>query len=247
MASLEGGVGALATASGLAAQTVAITTLLERRRPHRRVARTSTAAATTSSRSRWRASASRRRSWTRATWPPGAAAIRPRTRLLYGETIGNPRLDVLDIAPIADVADAAGVPAADRQHLRHALPLPADRARRPPGLALGDQVDLRPRHHDRRGAHRRRHLPLGRRPLPGPDRAEPRLPGAALRRDVRELRVRHEGARRDDARPGPGALPVQRLPAAPGPRDPVAADGPPRVEHASPSRSSCGTTRAWSG
>jgi O-acetylhomoserine (thiol)-lyase len=37
-------------------------------------------------------------------------AITPRTRLLYGETIGNPRMNVLDIAAVAEVAHEAGIP-----------------------------------------------------------------------------------------------------------------------------------------
>ena len=38
------------------------------------------------------------------------AAIRPNTRLLFGETLGNPGLDVLDIPRIADLAHEHGVP-----------------------------------------------------------------------------------------------------------------------------------------
>ena len=38
------------------------------------------------------------------------AALRPNTRLLFGETVGNPGLDVLDIAAVADIAHSAGVP-----------------------------------------------------------------------------------------------------------------------------------------
>ncbi len=38
------------------------------------------------------------------------AAVRPNTKLLYGETLGNPRGNVLDIAGVAGVAHAAGVP-----------------------------------------------------------------------------------------------------------------------------------------
>jgi O-acetylhomoserine (thiol)-lyase len=37
-------------------------------------------------------------------------AITPETRLLYGETIGNPGLDVLDIASVAEVANEQGLP-----------------------------------------------------------------------------------------------------------------------------------------
>jgi O-acetylhomoserine (thiol)-lyase len=37
-------------------------------------------------------------------------AITPRTRVLYAETIGNPRLDVLDIAAVAEIAAEARIP-----------------------------------------------------------------------------------------------------------------------------------------
>ncbi|GAA4485061.1 bifunctional o-acetylhomoserine/o-acetylserine sulfhydrylase [Microbacterium panaciterrae] len=37
-------------------------------------------------------------------------AIRPNTKLLFAETIGNPQINVLDIQAVADVAHAAGVP-----------------------------------------------------------------------------------------------------------------------------------------
>ncbi len=38
------------------------------------------------------------------------AAIRPNTRLLFGETLGNPGLDVLDIPALAEIAHAAKLP-----------------------------------------------------------------------------------------------------------------------------------------
>jgi O-acetylhomoserine (thiol)-lyase len=38
------------------------------------------------------------------------AAVRPNTRLLFGETVGNPGLDVLDIPAVAQIAHDAGVP-----------------------------------------------------------------------------------------------------------------------------------------
>ena len=37
-------------------------------------------------------------------------ALRPNTRLLFGETLGNPGLDVLDIPTVAEIAHAHGVP-----------------------------------------------------------------------------------------------------------------------------------------
>ena len=39
-----------------------------------------------------------------------AAAIRPETKMLYSETLGNPGLDVLDIPRVSEVAHAAGIP-----------------------------------------------------------------------------------------------------------------------------------------
>ncbi len=38
------------------------------------------------------------------------AAIRPQTKLLFGETVGNPGMDVLDIAAVAQIAHDAQVP-----------------------------------------------------------------------------------------------------------------------------------------
>ena len=38
------------------------------------------------------------------------AAVRPATRLFFGETLGNPALDVLDIPRISEIAHASGVP-----------------------------------------------------------------------------------------------------------------------------------------
>jgi len=38
------------------------------------------------------------------------AAIRPQTRLLFAETLGNPGLDVLDIPNVAEIAHAQGLP-----------------------------------------------------------------------------------------------------------------------------------------
>ena len=37
-------------------------------------------------------------------------AIKPNTKLLYAETVGNPKLDTLDIAAVADIAHEAGIP-----------------------------------------------------------------------------------------------------------------------------------------
>ena len=41
-----------------------------------------------------------------------AAAVRPNTRLVFGEILGNPGLEVLDVPKVAEVAHAAGLPLA---------------------------------------------------------------------------------------------------------------------------------------
>ncbi|HET8957598.1 MAG TPA: bifunctional o-acetylhomoserine/o-acetylserine sulfhydrylase [Microcella sp.] len=38
------------------------------------------------------------------------AAIRPNTKLLFGETVGNPKVNIFDIEKVAEVAHAAGLP-----------------------------------------------------------------------------------------------------------------------------------------
>ena len=139
-----------ATASGMAALHLAIATLLERRRPHRRLGLALWRHASICWRTRCRASASRRRFVKPRDLDAFARRDQPETRLVIGETIGNPGLEVLDIPTVADIAHDAGVAAADRQHLRHALSLPADRARRRHRHAFRHQVDRRPRHRDRR-------------------------------------------------------------------------------------------------
>lgn len=39
-----------------------------------------------------------------------AAAVRPNTKLFFGETIGNPKINVLDIRAVSDVAHSNGIP-----------------------------------------------------------------------------------------------------------------------------------------
>jgi O-acetylhomoserine (thiol)-lyase len=39
-----------------------------------------------------------------------AAAIQPNTKMVFGEVIGNPGLEVMDVAAVAEIAHAAGIP-----------------------------------------------------------------------------------------------------------------------------------------
>ncbi len=110
MASLEGGLGALATASGQAAQLIALA-----HPGHSRATRSwprsrSTAAPTPSSTSPCGAWGSTSPSSTSATPSRWRRRSPSDTKVLYGETIGNPRADVLDIAAFADLAHANGIP-----------------------------------------------------------------------------------------------------------------------------------------
>jgi len=109
IAALEGGVGAIATASGQAAMHLAIVTLMSAGEhivashalyggSHNLLAYTlprfgiETTFVSPRDLDGWR------------------GAIRPNTRLLFGETLGNPGLDVLDVPAIADIAHAAKLP-----------------------------------------------------------------------------------------------------------------------------------------
>ncbi len=109
VAALEGGRAALATATGMAAQTVALLTLC-RAGDHIVAARTlyggtySQLAVTFA------------QFGIEATFVDGddaanfRAALRTNTKAIYAETLGNPQLNVADLAAIAEVAHAAGVP-----------------------------------------------------------------------------------------------------------------------------------------
>jgi len=109
IAALEGGVGAIATASGQAALHLALVTLL------------SAGSHIVASRALYGGSHNLldytlprfgiETTFVDARDVDGwSAAIRPTTRLLFGETLGNPGLDVLDIPRIAALAHEHGLP-----------------------------------------------------------------------------------------------------------------------------------------
>ena len=109
IAALEGGVGAIGTASGQAALHLAIATLVNA--GEEIVSSTSLYGGT--------------HNLLLHTMPrfgvntvfvkPGDPenfhrAITPKTRMLFGETIGNPKIDVLDLQAVAEIAHQAGIP-----------------------------------------------------------------------------------------------------------------------------------------
>jgi O-acetylhomoserine (thiol)-lyase len=109
LAALEGGVGAVATASGMAAMHLAIATLLNA--GDHIVASASLYGGTIN----LLAHTLPRFGITTTFVKPREldafrAAIKPNTRLVIGETIGNPGLEVLDIPKVAEIAHAAKIP-----------------------------------------------------------------------------------------------------------------------------------------
>ncbi len=108
MASLEGGLGALATGSGQAAQLIAVLTLCQ-------AGDEIVAARNLYGGTYTQFDVTLRRMGIDVTFvDPGpdalAAAITPRTKLIYGETIGNPRAEVFDLEGAAAVAHEHGIP-----------------------------------------------------------------------------------------------------------------------------------------
>lgn len=109
IATLEGGLGAVATGSGLAAQLITVLTLAQQ--GDEIVASQSLYGGTHT-----QFDVTLRRMGIDVTFvdfgDPAAveAAITDDTKLLYGETIGNPRADVLDISLYADIAHRHGIP-----------------------------------------------------------------------------------------------------------------------------------------
>jgi O-acetylhomoserine (thiol)-lyase len=109
IAALEGGVGAIATASGQAALHLAISTLAGAGSHV-----VSSSALYGGSHNLLHYTLSRFGISTTFVKPGDIdgwrAAIRPETRLLFGETLGNPGLDVLDIPTVAALAHDNGLP-----------------------------------------------------------------------------------------------------------------------------------------
>jgi O-acetylhomoserine (thiol)-lyase len=109
MAALEGGVGAIATASGQAALHLAIATLMD-------AGSHIVASIALYGGSHNLLDYTLKRFGIETTFVAPRnpenfrKAIKPNTRLLFGETLGNPGLDVLDIPAVAKIAHEAGLP-----------------------------------------------------------------------------------------------------------------------------------------
>ncbi len=162
IAALEGGVGAIATASGQAALHLAIATLM------------GAGAHIVASRALYGGSHNlldytlpRFGIETTFVHPRDLegwrAAIRPETRLLFGETLGNPGAGRARHPARRRRSRTSRRAAAGGRDLHHAVADAAVRARRRHRLPLGDQVPRRPRHRHRRRAGGCRHVRLGRR------------------------------------------------------------------------------------
>jgi len=109
VAALEGGRAGLASASGMAAETMALTTLLQA--GDHVVAASALYGGTVSL-----LAVNLRKFGIECTFVDAsdltavAAAMQPNTRAVFAESLGNPSLQVLDIAGVAEVAHAHGVP-----------------------------------------------------------------------------------------------------------------------------------------
>lgn len=109
VAALEGGVGAVCTASGMAAIHLGLTTLASS--GQHIVASRSLYGGTHNLLSYTLPRFGIETTFVDPTKPEEfAAAIQPNTRLLFGETIGNPRMEVMNLPRIADIAHQHGLP-----------------------------------------------------------------------------------------------------------------------------------------
>ncbi len=109
IASLENATGAVATASGMAAQFAVMMTLLE---PGDEIVSSSHlyGGTTTQFTHTFKKLGLKTHFVDPTQIDNWAAAITPKTKALYGETIGNPQGSVLDIAALADLAHAHNIP-----------------------------------------------------------------------------------------------------------------------------------------
>jgi O-acetylhomoserine (thiol)-lyase len=109
VAALEGGRAAVASASGMAAETMALMTILQS--GDHVVAAGALYGGSVTMLAVSLAKFGIETTFVDATQPEAfAAAMRPNTRAVFAESLGNPSMVVLDIAAVAKVAHAHGVP-----------------------------------------------------------------------------------------------------------------------------------------
>jgi O-acetylhomoserine (thiol)-lyase len=109
VAALEGGRAGVASASGMAAETMALMTILQS--GDHVVAAGALYGGSVTMLAVSLAKFGIETTFVDATKPEAfAAAMRPNTRAVYAESLGNPSMVVLDIAAVAEVAHAHGVP-----------------------------------------------------------------------------------------------------------------------------------------
>ena len=172
IAQLEGGVGALATASGQAAITLALLTFLEA--GDEIVASSTLYGGTFHLFAETLPKFGIKTVFVDPSHPDNfRKAIGDKTKAIYAETIGNPKLNVFDVEAVAAVAKEAKIPLVldatfTTPYISQSFkwganivrPLLATRLNLVviTGHPLGHQVDWRPRHVDRRPDRRRRQL-----------------------------------------------------------------------------------------
>ena len=223
IANLEGGVGAVAFASGLAAQTAALFTMLE---PGDHVVASSALYGGTVTQLKHLL---RKLSVDLTFVDPDRldawrAVLTPKTKLLFGETIGNPAGNVLDIEALARDRARPRRAADGRQHVRDAVSVPPAGMGRRHRRAFGDEVHRRPRHEHRRRRCRQGHVRLVERPLSDRRGAVAGVSRPRVSRKLRHLRLSDEAARGDAARPRRGACAAECVFVHAGSRNAAAAD-----------------------
>jgi O-acetylhomoserine (thiol)-lyase len=150
IASLEGGVAALAVASGQAAETISLLNLAENGGHI-----VSSASLYGGTYNLFHYTLPKLGVETTFVNDPDdlaewAAAIRPNTKAFFGETLGNPKGDVFNFEGVSKGRSRTRDSPRHRQHSGHSVSVPAAGARCGHRRALGDQVHRRTRHLDRR-------------------------------------------------------------------------------------------------
>ncbi len=243
VAALEGGRAAVASASGMAAEAMALMTMLQA--GDHVIAAGALYGGTVTMLAVNLQKFGIETTFVDATRPEAfAAAMRPNTRAVFAESLGNPSLVVLDIAAVAEVAHAHGVPLV----IDNTVPSPClcnpIRPGRRHRRALGHQVPRRPRHHAGRHRGRERQVPVGQRQVPRHDRAVAGLSRREVLRDLRRLRLHDALPHGDAARLRRCAGADERVAGAAGRGDAAAAHGAPLQQRA---RGGAASARAQGG